>query len=463
MKDLNKLFNPKTIALVGANDGDGFGGAVARNLLKYTRDLENVFFVSLKNENVLGKKCYKSLLDIPKDIDLVVIATNKNTIINLIKEAKLKKASAAVVYASGFSETGDIEDREREEELKKLSNDLDILIEGPNCAGFVNFKNDINTFAFLSQERDRRGHIAVLSQSGMISLSIIDSQWPQMTYNVSVGNANIITYNDYLEFIIHDADTKVIALHIDTMVDIDAFIKNLELAKSMNKPIVLYKSGSNQKSREMSKMHTGAIDLITDDEFNEIIKKYAVIRVDDLEELIYISTYLSYGNNLISGNNVAAINFSGGEAGIVSDVGYHFNVNFPDFNEDLICFLKENLPSYAHISNPLDMTATLSYDTEKLSIVISKILSMKSIDTLLIGYTLLNKVDDKCIYYLIDAIKLAKTKLNIEDANKPIFLLSFMSNTRDELCVKNLAEEKIIVLPSPKYGFSILEKLVKRW
>ena len=460
MKDLNSLFSPKTIALIGANEGDGFGGAVARNLIKYAVDIDKVFFVSLKNEYVFNKKCYKSLSEIPYNIDLVVIATNKNTVIDIVKEAKIKGAKACVVYASGFSETGDTKDLERENELKKLSNELDILIEGPNCAGFVNYKDDINTFAFLSQERDRRGHIAVISQSGMISLSIIDSQWPKMTYNVSVGNANIITYNEYLEFMIRDVDTKVIALHIDTMVDIDAFIKNLALAKSKNVPIVLYKSGSNQKSREMSKMHTGAIDSITNEEFDEIIKKYGVIRVDDLEELIYISTFFSLGNGKISGKNIAAINFSGGEAGIVTDVGYHYDVNFPDFDDDLVLYLKNNLPSYAHISNPLDMTATLSYDTERLSIVISKILSSKNINALLIGYTLLNKVDDKCIYYLIDAIKIARKKLDENDVRKPIFLLSFMSNTRDEECIKKLEDEKIIVLPSPKYGFSILEKLI---
>ena len=173
---LQALFHPETIAVVGANESEGFGGAACKNLCEYIDDPSRIYFVNPKRDTLLGKPCFHSLSEVPVPIDLAVIATNKRTVIPLLKEGKTRQLKAAVIFASGFSETGKPEDIALEEELVRTARELDITILGPNCAGFSNFLHGVNAFAFLSEKRDRKGKIGIVSQSGMIGLSLNDNQ-----------------------------------------------------------------------------------------------------------------------------------------------------------------------------------------------------------------------------------------------------------------------------------------------
>ena len=458
--NFKELFNPRIIAVIGANESEGFGGAVCKNLIRYIDDDNRVFFVNPKRDILFGKKCYHSISEIPSDIDLLVIATNKNTVINILKEGKTKNVKAAVIFASGFSETGHESDIELEDNLIKVANELDITILGPNCAGYANFLNNINAFAFLSEERERKGNIGIISQSGMIGLSLIDNQYTKFSYNISCGNANFLDMPSLINFLADDKNTKVIGLYIDGIKNIANFENSLAYAKSKNKKIALIKSGSNEKSKILTKIHTGSVENFTDDEFNEMIKKYDVYRCIDLEEFIYTLIVLSSYDVLPKGNRVASINLSGGEAALVSETANNYNVVFPDFSGRVIKYLKDRLPDYANISNPLDMTVTLSYDSDKFAAALLSIMEEESIDLILIGYTLLYHIDDPCIYYMIEAIRKVKDKL--QENMKPIFLLSFMSNTRNQESIEKLMELGVICFPTPLYGFKVIENLLNK-
>lgn len=454
-----ELFNPKTIAVVGANESEGFGGAVCKNLNLYIDDENRVFYVNPKRDVLFGKKCYHSLTDIPSDIDLLIIATNKKTVINILKEGKEKNAKSAVIFASGFSETGKNEDILLEKDLIETATKLDITILGPNCAGFSNFIDNINAFAFLSEKRNRKGSIGIISQSGMIGLSLIDNQYTKFSYNISCGNANFLTMPDLITFLSDDKNTNVIGLYIDGIKDLQSFERSIAYAKSKNKKIAIIKSGSNEKTKILTKNHTGSIESFTNDEFNTLIKKYSVIRCNDLEEFIYTLVVLSSYDILPKGNRIASINLSGGEAALIGEMSDSFNLSFPDLNENVTKYLKERLPDYANISNPLDMTVTLSYDAEKLKDALVTIMSQDNIDVVLFGYTLLYHIDDPCIYYMIEAIK--KVKVTLKEKMKPIFILSFMSNTRNQDAIEKLLELGVICLPTPYYGLKVLENVIQ--
>ncbi len=457
--NFKELFNPRTIAVIGANESEGFGGAVCKNLANDIDDENRVFYVNPKRDMLFGKICYHSIKDIPVDIDLLIISVNKKLVINVLKEGKEKGAKAAVVFASGFSETGRSEDVLLEKEMLKVADELDITILGPNCAGFSNYINGINAFAFLSEERERRGNIGIVSQSGMIALSLIDNQYPKFSYNISCGNANGLKIHDIINFLVEDEDTKVIGLYIDGIKDLAEFEKAIKNAYNKRKQVVLIKSGSNDRTKIITKIHTGSDEEFTDEEFNKLITQYSVIRCMDLEEFIYTTSCVSCYDRLPHGNRIASINLSGGEAAIVGEVSYKFAFNFPSFNEKVTGELKEKLPEYANISNPLDMTVSLSYDVEKFSNTLESIMVQDDIDMVVIGYTLLNHIDDPCIYYMIEAIK--RTKEILKDKIKPIFILSFMSNTRNQKIIDKLTELGIVVLPSPYYGFKVIENLIK--
>lgn len=454
----NELFNPKTIAVIGANESEGFGGAVCKNLTSDIDDDSRVFYVNPKRDTLFGKKCYHSLSEVPQNIDLLVIAINKKHVIEILKEGKEKGVKAAVVFASGFSETGKTEDVLLEKEMLKTAEELDITILGPNCAGFSNFIANVNAFAFLSEKRNRKGNIGIISQSGMIGLSLIDNQYTKFSYNISCGNANGLTMSDLIIFLADDNDTKVIGLYIDGIKDIESFEKAISYANKKNKRIALIKSGSTEKTKMLTRGHTGSVETFTNDEFNRLISKYGIIRCMDLEEFIYTLCCLSYVDILPKGNKIASINLSGGEAALVGEVADKFNFKFPDFTNEVTKYLKERLPDYANITNPLDMTVTLSYDAEKFSDALTMIMMQEEIDMVLIGYTLLRQIDDPCIYYMIDAIKMTKEKL--KDKMKPIFILSFMSNTRNQEAIEKLISLGVVCLPSPYYGLKVIGNLL---
>ena len=457
--NLKELFNPKTIAVIGANESEGFGGAVCKNLTSLIDDEDRIFYINPKREFLFGKKCYKSIVDVPVDIDLMIIAVNKKIVCSVLKEGKEKNAKAAVVFASGYGETGKIEDIELEKELLKTANDLDITILGPNCAGFSNFIDGVNAFAFLSEKRERKGSIGIISQSGMIGLSLIDNQWTKFSYNISCGNSIDVKMQNLICFLADDVNTKVIGLYIDGIKDILSFEKALAYAKEKNKKIVLIKSGSNEKTKQLAKQHTGSVESFSDEEFDKLIHKYNVIRTRDLEEFIYTLVCISCYDKLPEGNRIASINLSGGEAAIVGEVAPMFDVSFPEFTNEVSVYLKERLPDYANISNPLDMTVTLSYDAEKFSDALINIMMQTEIDMVVIGYTLLYHIDDPCIYYMIDAISMAKEKL--KDKMKPIFILSFMSCSRNQEAIEKLMKLGVVCLPSPYYGFKVMCNLLR--
>ena len=458
--NFKELFNPRTIAVIGANESEGFGGAVCKNLCSIIDDKNRIYYVNPKRDILFDKKCYHSLSDIPDNIDLLIIATNKKTVINILKEGKEKNAKAAAIFASGFSETGKEEDILLENELINTARELDITILGPNCAGFSNFIDNINAFAFLSEKRERKGNIGIVSQSGMIGLSLNDNQYTKFSYNISCGNANYLKMTDIINYLADDINTKVIGLYIDGIKDLDEFEKSLIYVKSKNKRVVVIKSGSNEKSKVLTKHHTGSVESFTNDEFNKLLKKYFVIRCTDLEEFIYTLIILSYYDKLPQGNRVASLNLSGGEAALIGEMTDKFNLEFPDFSKEVSDYLIERLPDYAHISNPLDMTVTLSYDADKFAYALIKIMSQKNIDFVIIGYTLLYHIDDPCIYYMIDAIK--KVKEQLGDEMKPIFLQAFMSNTRNQESIEKLMELGVVCLPTPVYGLKVIENVIKK-
>ena len=453
-----ELFSPKTIAVIGANESEGFGGAVCKNLTSEIDDENRVFYVNPKRDTLFGKTCFHSIKDIPVTIDLLVVAINKKLVIDVLREGKEKGAKAAIIFASGFSETGKKEDALLEEELIKVANELDITILGPNCAGFSNFIDGINAFAFLSEKRNRKGNVGIISQSGMIGLSLIDNQYTKFSYNISCGNANGLKMTDLMHFLADDNSTKVIGLYIDGIKDLASFEEALQHASNSKKRIVILKSGSNEITRMLAKGHTGSVESFSDEELNDLLSKYGIKRCLDLEEFIYTLVCMSYYEKLPEGNKVASINLSGGEASLIGEVANNFPISFPKFSDSVTDYLKQRLPDYAHITNPLDMAVTLSYDAEKFSDALTNIILEKDVDMVVIGYTLLNHIDDPCIYYMIDAI--SRTKSNLKDKMKPIFLMAFMSNTRNQESIEKLIELGVVCLPTPYYGFKVINNLI---
>ncbi|CAH2213800.1 acetate--CoA ligase family protein [Tepidibacter aestuarii] len=451
--DISKLLNPRNICVIGASEKEGFGGDTCRNILSYM-DISRVFFVNPNRDKVFDIPCYKSISDIQDTIDLVIICTPKATVNFMLVEAAKKGAKGTVVYASGYSELGTKEGIESEMELKALCEKLDIALMGPNCAGFVNYVSDVQAFAFISDKHDRKGSVGVISQSGQICLSLMDSPSMKFSYNISAGNSSIVTVEDYLDYLIDDDDTKVVAMYLEGIKNPKRFEVSLKKAAIKRKPIVILKVGKSEKGGNIASSHTGSL-AGADKVYNAVFKKFGVIRVDDIEELLATSLMLSILPKYPDKATFASMNLSGGETGVCADLGHLNGVEFPDFDESTINKLNKILPSYATPNNPLDMTASLSYDSELYASALRTVMSDPNVGLVAIGYTLLREIADPAIHYMAEGIEIVVKEGN----SKPVVMIPFVEHTRNIEYSEKLAKIGVPVMPPAGYAFKILKYL----
>ena len=454
--NLNKLLKPTSVAVIGASEKEGFGGDVCRNILSYVEDRSHVYFIHPKRDSVFGVPCYKSISDVPENVDLMVICTSQKTVIPLLQEGAKKGVGGAVVFASGYGEVGTAEGKQNEAELIAAAKELDIAVMGPNCAGFVNYIDNVQAFAFISAKRDRKGSVGVVSQSGQLCLSMMDDPGMRFSYNISAGNGKIVQMEDYMDFLVDDEDTKVVSIYIEGVKNADKFAAVLKKAAEKRKPVVILKAGRSAKGGAIAASHTGSLSG-SDASFDAVLKKFGAIRVDDLEELIAMSLMLSTMKRMPEKSTFASMNLSGGETGICADVGSLNGIEYPDFTEETLKKLKEQLPSYASPNNPLDMTASLSYDADLYAGALRTVMDDPNIGMVLIGYTLLLEIADPCIHYMYKGIE--KVVQEKGGNCKPIAMIPFAENTRNPEYQEKLFQIGVPVLPPPVYAFKLLRHL----
>ena len=454
--NLNKLLKPTSVAVIGASEKEGFGGDVCRNILSYVEDRSHVYFIHPKRDSVFGVPCYKSISDVPENVDLMVICTSQKTVIPLLQEGAKKGVGGAVVFASGYGEVGTAEGKQNEAELIAAAKELNIAVMGPNCAGFVNYIDNVQEFAFISAKRDRKGSVGVVSQSGQLCLSMMDDPGMRFSYNISAGNGKIVQMEDYMDFLVDDEDTKVVSIYIEGVKNADKFAAVLKKAAEKRKPVVILKAGRSAKGGAIAASHTGSLSG-SDASFDAVLKKFGAIRVDDLEELIAMSLMLSTMKRMPEKATFASMNLSGGETGICADVGSLNGIEYPDFTEETLKKLKEQLPSYASPNNPLDMTASLSYDADLYAGALRTVMDDPNIGMVLIGYTLLLEIADPCIHYMYKGIE--KVVQEKGGNCKPIAMIPFAENTRNPEYQEKLFQIGVPVLPPPVYAFKLLRHL----
>lgn len=454
--NLNKLLKPTSVAVIGASEKEGFGGDVCRNILSYVEDRSHVYFIHPKRDSVFGVPCYKSISDVPENVDLMIICTSQKTVIPLLQEGAKKGVGGAVVFASGYGEVGTAEGKQNEAELIATAKELDIAVMGPNCAGFVNYVDNVQAFAFISAKRDRKGSVGVVSQSGQLCLSMMDDPGMRFSYNISAGNGKIVQMEDYMDFLVDDEDTKVVSIYIEGVKNADKFAAVLKKAAEKRKPVVILKAGRSAKGGAIAASHTGSLSG-SDASFDAVLKKFGAIRVDDLEELIAMSLMLSTMKRMPEKATFASMNLSGGETGICADVGSLNGIEYPDFTEETLKKLKEQLPSYASPNNPLDMTASLSYDADLYAGALRTVMDDPNIGMVLIGYTLLLEIADPCIHYMYKGIE--KVVQEKGGNCKPIAMIPFAENTRNPEYQEKLFQIGVPVLPPPVYAFKMLHHL----
>jgi len=360
---LDALFNPHTVALIGASrDYDSVGYGILKNLVKgcffeseYCSPFKGrIYAVNPNAEDILDIKCHKSILDIEDDIDLAIVAVPAKITPIIIKECVKKNVKGIIVISAGFAEIGE-QGKKLQDEIVEIARSAKIPLVGPNCLGIIRPLNNLN--ASFAPSMPPRGDIAFVSQSGAIADSIIDwaieSRYGFSTL-VSYGNSADLDISDYLEWLANDKETKAIALYLEGIEDGRKFI---ETAKKITKlkPIIALKSGRTSKGKEAITTHTGS--LAGDYEiYKSAFKQSNVIIADTVEELFDISKALA-NQPPCKENAIAIITNAGGCGVLLSDYCEENGINLVELKKETIKKLdqtKKMNPVYSK-RNPLDI------------------------------------------------------------------------------------------------------------
>ena len=356
---LEKVLNAESVAVVGASKNETKRGyQTIRTLLeeKYEGD---IYPVNPKETSILGFKCHKAVSEIEGFVDLALIATPARTLPAVLEDCGKKGVQGAVILAGGFGETGQ-DGRQLENEVVATARKHGIRLIGPNTSGMMNLKVGLN----LVGMRDvPKGDIALLSQSGNMALTLITEARLKsnkgFSYYVGVGNEADIKFHEYLEFFRQDPATRVILMYVEGMRQGREFLEQA-YKTTIDKPVVLLKSGRSATGKRSAGSHTGALAGMSE-VATGAFKRAGIITVEKSDQLFPAAEALS---NLppVKNNKVAILADGGGHATIAADLLTDLGVEIPVLGEKTQAKLRELLPAAASVPNPVDVAGGTDAD-----------------------------------------------------------------------------------------------------
>jgi acetyltransferase len=376
---LDKIFKPKSIAVIGASETPGSAGyRIFRNLIG--SGYEGVVYpVNIKRESVQGVQAYPSINEVPKIVDLAIIATPASIVCDVVEQCGVRGIKGILIISAGFKEIGP-EGVAREQRLLELKKKYGLRILGPNCVGFIMPYLNLNgTFANSMPEK---GSIALFSQSGAVCGAILD--WAAaakvgFSSFVSVGSMLDVDFGDLIDYFGMDIHTRSIVLYIESITDARKFMSATK-AFARAKPIIVIKSGRFKEGAKAAASHTGALageDVI----YEAAFRRSGVVRVMDIMDLFNCSSILAKQPRPM-GPNIAIVTNAGGPGVLATDSIIEKGGKLASLSPETIEKLNKVLPSHWSHGNPVDIIG--DGDEERYQKAIEICLEDKNIDGLLI-------------------------------------------------------------------------------
>ena len=354
-----RLLRPRSIALIGASSTPGsLGESVLLNLFnaKYQGDL---YMVNPKRPVIHGRPAFGSIEELPDGIDCAVLAIPGKAVLDASAACARKGFASVIVYSAGFAESGE-DGAAAQCELARLARQNNMVIEGPNCLGMVNYIDSIPlTFVVTPpQARSGKPSAAILSQSGALAAVVAVNMRHhriQLSYSVSTGNEACVGIEDFLEHLLDDAQTRVFVLVVEQFRSPKRFLALARRARDESKYIVLLHPGSSKPAQASAATHTGA--LAGDYEVMRTLVTHAgAILVESLEELVDVAQILSCIRQLPR-EGAVVFTESGAFKALALDLCDRIGLDLPHLSVEAERSLSEALPAFIPPSNPLDLTA----------------------------------------------------------------------------------------------------------
>ena len=376
------FLSPKSIAVIGASDKEGsVGRAITSNIMKGYKG--TVFPISPSRDTVFDQKAYKSVLDVPEEIDLAVIIT-KNTIVpTVLEECGQKKIQGAVVITAGFKEV-DEEGKKLEQQLKDISKKYNLRIIGPNCLGVMNLDPQTMMNSTFLKITPKSGEIALVSQSGAICAALVEDASAQgigFSAVISMGNKADMTEIDILKMLAEHEQTKVIVMYLEDMGNGQEFLKvckQITKKNAVKKPVLVLKSGRSPEGAKAAMSHTGAL-MGSDEIYDALLKQSGAIRVDTMEELFDYATAFSKQPLPVEGDLVIVSN-AGGPAIISTDSCSKLGIKMAKI-EEIRSKIDAVIPPWGSSRNPVDIVGDADFN--RFENVLNEVLQHKNVGSVI--------------------------------------------------------------------------------
>ena len=420
---LSPLFSPHSIAVIGASPKGGAGSIVIRNLQRLGF-AGTIHPVNPKYADVLGYPCHPSLETIPGPVDCAAVLLGDKAILSILKTAHARGVKGVWAFASGFAETGE-QGAAMQREIRDFCRETGLLFCGPNCVGYANITDGVGMYSAPLPRAFRKGSIGVIAQSGAVLLALGNSSREAgFSRLISSGNEAALGLADYMDYLVDDPKTAVIALFVETIRDPEGVADACRRARDAGKPVIALKVGRSELACRVAATHTGAI-AGSDRTLDAFFRRWHVIRVNTLDELLETSILFSGLRGApTTSRRVGMSTVSGGEMGMLADICSDYRLEFPPLSEEGKAGLRSVLPPYAPLANPLD--AWGSGDLKEAYPASLSILAREpAVDLLIVSQDMPSNMADEQIAQFSDVAAAAVRAR--ADSGKPVVVVSNIS------------------------------------
>jgi len=448
MMDL--FFKPKSVAVIGASGTPGKLGYVIVKNIADSDFAGEVYPVNPKSDEILGYKAYRSVTEIPGDVDLVVTAlpTPKLTV-EAMEQCAQKGVKAVIIESAGFAEIGG-EGKVLQQQIVDIARKNGIRVMGPNCSGIVS--RDIVTSIYPMTKKVPRGNVVLIGQSGLLAAGMTSDMVENESLNInkvcSIGNKCDVNENDLLEYFGDDDSVDVISMYLETITDGRKLIR---IAKKVaaQKPVIFLSGGRTQAGARAAMSHTGSI-ASNARIVEAAIKQTGMIMADDFTELKDFAKVFST-QPLPKGNRIAVITLAGSVGVVVSDLSTGFGLELPNLTQETTEKLKDMFET--PIGNPVDLyfSVTKIGFTKTLETTFPDAFRDPNIDAavvILAGFE-----------YTEEAVQKKIIQKIVQDVGKPVVICVIVGYNKYKNIILDEMGKDLPVFPSLLSGVKALSKL----
>jgi acetate---CoA ligase (ADP-forming) len=351
---MENFFDPKSVAVIGASsDKNKVGFALVSNLLGGKK--REIYPVTLTEKEILGVPAFASILNVPAQIDLAIIAVHAEMVPKILTECGEKKIPNAIIISSGFKEMGSA-GKELEEKVSEIAKNYDISVLGPNCLGIIDVKNNLN--ASFSVQKPLSGGIAFLSQSGALGTALIDwanNQGVGISKFISLGNEAQLSEIEFLEYLENDPNTFAILMYLESIKNGPKFLETISRI-TPKKTVVIIKAGMGSHGNLAAKSHTGAL-VPEAGVFVSACKQAGAVTVSSLRAFFHLVKILPQVKDLSApAQRLVILTNGGGPSVVAADlVDRSKSLSLSTLDDNTKESLRKILPAMAAVGNPVDI------------------------------------------------------------------------------------------------------------